>query len=98
MECKKLRLVKVDNKRGQPRTSALSDLDYWKLFVAARLQKRSVASMVREAIVLYLFVFWSDFEQRLEVEATRNAIEVEEMFERLCNDGAETENDEMRDL
>jgi len=64
----------------------LSTLDHWKLTIASRLLKKSVASMIQTAVYTYLSRNWEEHENRLIVEANRLGITPEEMFVRLTEE------------
>ena len=64
----------------------LSTLDHWKLSIASRLLKKSVASMIQTAVYIYLSTSWEEHENRLIVEANRLGITPEEMFVRLTEE------------
>lgn len=53
----------------------------------SKLLNESGASLMRDAVNLWLEHYWEENEQRLEVEAQSRNIPVERLFELLCQDG-----------
>jgi hypothetical protein len=81
MDWEKIELPDIKPTRFQ--CGELATLDHWKLVVASKLIKKSVASMIQTAVYTYLQRNWEEHEKRLIVEATRAGITPEEMFTRL---------------
>lgn len=87
MDWSKVRLPNPKNAR--PQVGELGDLDYWKLVVASKLVKKSMAAMLQTAVYTYLTRAWEQHEARLTIEANREGISPEEMFQRLVNEEGE---------
>lgn len=64
----------------------LSRLDHWKMVVASKLLKKSIAAMIQTAVYTYLAKNWEEHEKRLIVEAAREGITPEEMFVKLLSE------------
>lgn len=82
--------VKVPNpKNARPQTGELGTLDYWKLVVASKLIKKSLAAMLQTAVYTYLSRNWDEHEKRLQIEANKAGISPEEMFMRMIDEEGE---------
>jgi hypothetical protein len=75
-----------DPRNSRPQVGEIGRLDYWKLVVAGKLIKKSLASMLQTAVYTYLSQNWEEHEKRLTVEATRAGVTPEEMFTRMVNE------------
>lgn len=84
MDWSKLRLPTP--KTPRPQVGELSTLDYWKIVVASKLIKKSVAAMLQTAVYTYLSRSWEEHEKRLLIEATKEGLTPEEMFMRLVGE------------
>jgi len=71
-------------KNARPQVGELSDLDYWKLVVASKLVKKSLAAMLQTAVYTYCSRNWEEHEKRLILEANKEGITPEEMFVKLA--------------
>jgi hypothetical protein len=82
-------------KNPRPQVGELSDLDYWKLLVASKLVRKSIAAMLQTATYTYLSRNWEEHEKRLTIEANKQGISPEEMFVRLASqDGLSINTDQ----
>ena len=72
-------------KNPRPQVGELGDLDYWKLVVASKLVRKSIAAMLQTAVYTYLSRNWEEHEKRLQVEANKEGITPEEMFTKLAS-------------
>lgn len=84
MDWSKIKLPSPKNPR--PQVGELSDLDYWKLVVASKLLRKSIAAMLQTAIYTYLSRNWEEHEKRLQIEANKEGLTPEEMFVKLAGD------------
>lgn len=84
MDWSKVKLPKPKNPR--PQVGELSDLDYWRLAVAAKLMKKSIASSLQTAVTTYVRRNWDEHEALLQIEAAQQGITAEEMFVRLAEE------------
>jgi hypothetical protein len=73
-------------KNPRPQVGELSDLDYWKLVVASKLIRKSIAAMLQTAVLTYLARNWEEHEKRLTVEANKEGITSEEMFVKIAQE------------
>ena len=73
-----------DPPNSRPQTGELGRLDYWKLSVASKLIKKSLAATLQTAVLTYLKQNWPDHEARLQIEASNKGLTVEEMFEKIA--------------
>ncbi|MBW4523413.1 MAG: hypothetical protein KME16_27555 [Scytolyngbya sp. HA4215-MV1] len=73
-------------KNPRPQCGELGDLDYWKMVVASKLIKKSIAAMIQTAVYTYLSRNWEEHEKRLQIEATREGVTPEEMFMKLSSE------------
>lgn len=72
-------------KNARPQTGELGTLDYWKLVVASKLVKKSMAAMLQTAAYTYLARNWDEHEKRLIVEAQSKGKTPEEYFMELAD-------------
>ncbi len=84
MDWSKVELPEVKPTRFQ--CGELSRLDHWKMVVASKLLKKSIASMIQTAVYTYLSRNWEEHEKRLMAEATAQGTTPEEMFQKLIKD------------
>jgi hypothetical protein len=92
MDWTKVQLPKTKTpKRFQ--SGELADLDHWKLIVAAKLLRKSVAATIQTAVYTYLQRNWAEHEARLEVEAQTRGMTPEELFMELTNGEGDSSND-----
>ncbi|PSN12325.1 hypothetical protein C7271_23660 [filamentous cyanobacterium CCP5] len=84
MDWKSMELPKPKNPR--PQVGELGLYDYWRLVVASKLVKKSVAAILQTAVITYLERNWEKHETRLTLEANEQGISPEEMFLRYVND------------
>jgi hypothetical protein len=87
MDWSKIRLPAP--KTPRPQVGELSTLDYWKMVVASKLIKKSLAATLQTAVYTYLSRTWEEHEKRLLIEASKEGLSPEEMFMRLVNDDQE---------
>lgn len=73
-------------KTPRPQVGELGTLDYWKIVVASKLIKKSIAAILQTAVYTYLSRTWEEHEKRLIVEANRQGITPEEMFMKLVEE------------
>jgi hypothetical protein len=83
MDWNEVGLDEPTRSQTRPVCGALSTLDAAKLIVIARLQQRSVAAIIQEAVLTYLKETWEANEDRLIVEANRQDKTPEELFVEL---------------
>ncbi len=83
MDWSKIKLP--EPKRNRPEVSRLAPYDFWRLFVAARLSRRSMGQMLQSAVVTYLDDHWEELEHRLEIEATSEGKPPEEFFQSIID-------------
>lgn len=70
----------------RPQVGELGLLDYWKLVVASKLLRKSIAAVLQTAVYTYVGRTWEDHEQRLIVEAQARGITPEELFMALTQE------------
>jgi predicted transcriptional regulator len=61
----------------------LADLDYAKVLVVAHLLKSSRSQVAQTAIYEYVARNWDAYEERLALEAGRQGLSPEELFQRI---------------
>lgn len=69
-----------DPKNARPQVGELGSLDYWKLIVATKLIKKSLAATLQTAVYTYLSRNWPEHEKRLVVMANQQGITPEDLF------------------
>jgi hypothetical protein len=84
MDWSKIKLPTPKNPR--PQVGELGDLDYWKLVIASKLIKKSIAAMLQTAVYTYLSRTWEEHEKRLVIEANKAGVAPEDMFMQLVAD------------
>lgn len=77
-------------KNSRPRCGELGAYDYWRMHVAAKLVKKSLAQTMQTAVHTYLKRNWEEHEQRLRIEAKQQGKTPEELFLEFCQDGADS--------
>ncbi|MBD1911264.1 hypothetical protein H6F91_11960 [Leptolyngbya sp. FACHB-8] len=78
MDWSKVKLPTPKNSR--PQVGELGTLDYWKLVIASKLVKKSLAAMLQSAAYNYLASNWEEHERRLMVEAQSQGKSPEKLF------------------
>jgi hypothetical protein len=73
-------------KNARPQVGELGTLDYWKLVVASKLVKKSIAAMLQTAVYTYLTHNWEEHERRLQVEAQSQGKTPEQLFMELIDE------------
>ena len=73
-------------KNSRPRCGELGAYDYWRLHVASKLVKKSLAQTMQTAIHVYLSRSWAEHERRLILEAKQQGISPEDLFMRYLED------------
>lgn len=87
MDWKSMDLPKPRNPR--PQVGELGLYDYWRLVVASKLIKKSIAAILQTAVISYLEHNWEKHETRLTLEANEQGLTPEEMFMRYVNEDAD---------
>jgi len=85
MDWESLDLPKAKNSR--PRCGDLALYDYWRLHVASKLIKKSLAQTLQTAALTYLGRNWPEHEKRLAIEARQQGKTPEALFLELCEGG-----------
>jgi hypothetical protein len=83
MDWDKIELPKQREK--YPKSGELGLLDYWKLYVSAKLIRKSIMSVIQTAILTYLNRNWQLHEERLNAEAKQLNITPEDLFQKIVN-------------
>lgn len=73
-------------KNSRPQVGELGTLDYWKLVVASKLIKKSLAAILQTAAYTYLSRNWEEHERRLMVEAQSQGKSPEQLFMELIEE------------
>jgi hypothetical protein len=84
MDWEKVKIPQPKNPR--PQSGEIGTLDYWKLVVASKLIKKSLASCIQTAVYTYLQRNWEEHEKRLNIEARSQGVTPEELFMKFVSE------------
>jgi hypothetical protein len=75
-----------DFRNTKLQATGVGELDYAKIMVITRLVKKSQSQVVQTAVDTYLERTWEQHEDRLQIEANKRGIPIEECFIELLNE------------
>ena len=84
MDWSKVELPEFKNKKIQ--VQKMSNLDYAKLVVTCSLMEKSLSQEGQNAIYAHIQQTWQQQEERLQIEANRRGISLEECFLEVLNE------------
>ena len=74
--------------------TGMHPLDYWKVIAASKSNRGSQSDIVMEAVMLWIRTHWSEYEEKIAVEAQMRGITPEALLAEFCG-GAAVEDEEI---